>query len=101
MEKTENYKKPTAKELKNLKKDYFYALNYAWPRKVIVYNEKSEIVKELTDRPAMHQFWADIAERYGIKYATTFGAYGIYGDLYKNGYIYALDEKIQMVKSSN
>ena len=102
LEKTKDYKKPSKKELQKILEDFYFSYESSRVRSKIIFDKKGNKVFELTDTPNMHRFWSDTAEKFGIKYSTTFGTYGLYGDIYEDteNYVYALDNKLEMINEN-
>lgn len=98
MTKTENYRKPTKEEIDKLEEKFDFYFNAAWPHTKTIYNTKGETVFKITDYPGMHDYWDFTTKNFGIEYTTTFGTYGLYDDIYKNGYHEAFYEKEEIIK---
>lgn len=86
LEKTPEYKKISDAVLDELELEYEKAVYYSRDMEKTIYNKKGKIIFNIIDYPGMHNFWNDIANRYGMRYVTTFGTYGLYNDIYANGY---------------
>ena len=97
LEKTDKYKEIPREELEKLEYEFNEADYYSWESRKIIYNKKGEQILNLVDYPGMHDFMDRIAKRYGMKYVTTYGTYGIYGDIYSKGYHEGFEEKIEVV----
>lgn len=93
--KTENYKKPNKKELAQLEDDYNRMLQISKLKQKTIKTFQGETLFEIVDMPAMHSFWDRMCKKFGIQYVTTYGTYGIYEDIYQNGYYEAfIDDNI-------
>lgn len=98
MIKTEDYRKPTPEEIKELESNFSFFVRAAWPHSKTIINNKGEVVFSIIDYPGMHDYWDFTCKKFGIKYLTTFGTYGLYNDIYKDGYHEGFNKKIEVIK---
>lgn len=94
--KTEKYKKPTDSELAQLKSDYDRMTRISKFKHKVILDSKSNVIFEILDEPSMHSFWERMCNRFGIEYITTYGTYGLYDDIYKNGYHEAFHQEYEI-----
>jgi len=85
MEKTENFKEPTSKDLARIEED-FYRNFFIFQPVQKTFIDKNNKPFKLVDSPGMHRYLKRLCEAYGIKYKTTFGTYGDNQDAYADGY---------------
>lgn len=97
LEKTPEYKEISDATLDELELEYEKAIYYSRDIEKTIYNKKGEVVFNIVDYPGIHNFWDDIANRYGMKYVTTFGTYGLYNDIYTNGYHEAFANRYEVI----
>ncbi len=86
LKKEENYRKPTDKELNKILEDYTQVCNIAVAWQKTIRDESGNVVFEIIDYPAMHDALKRYLEPYGISYVTTYGTYGSFKDIYKDGF---------------
>lgn len=98
MEKTADYKKPSKKEIEEIEEKYDFFFRAAWPQRKIVLNKKGKVLLDLIDYPGMHDYLNNLTKKFGIKYSTTFGTYGLYGNIYSNGYHEGFNENLEVVE---
>ena len=86
LKKEKNYRKPTEEELNRILEDYNRVCNMAaaWQKTII--DKNGNIVFEIVDYPAMHDALKRYLEPFGISYVTTYGTYGAFEDIYKDGF---------------
>ena len=49
----------------------------------------------------MHDYWDFTTKKFGIEYVTTFGTYGLYNDIYKDGYHEGFNEKEEVINKQS
>lgn len=92
MTKTENYRKPTPKEIEELEEQSPTFFGAAWPHAKTIYNSNGDIVFKIIDYPGLHDYWDYTTKQFGIEYTTNFGTYGKDSNIYENGYHEAFNE---------
>ena len=92
MAKTEDYRKPTPKEIKELEEQSPPFFMAAWSHTKTIYNSNGDIVFKTIDYPGLHDYWDFTTKKFGIEYSTTFGTYGKDSNIYENGYHEAFNE---------
>ena len=97
MIKTDNYRKPTKEEIQELENKFDFYYNAAWPHKKTIYNSKGEVVFDIIDYPGMHDYWDFTTKKFGIQYVTTYGTYGLFNDIYKDGYHEGFENKLEVI----